>query len=1121
MKNTAKCKLFKPKIHLQTCLFVVLIAQLILSGVYAQTTNLTIKKKDVTVEEVLTAIEKNNQIVFFYAVKDVDLNRKVTINIVNQPISKVLEELFKNSSNSFKIDGKQVYITRKPKQADDVGKSEYKKRKIVGIVTDQNGDAIIGATVSVKGTKASTATDLHGRFYLSVPEQSVLSVSYLGYLPTEVNVGSDGFVSVEMAEDTKALEEVVVVAYGIQKKLTTIGAQSSLKVKDLKNLPVANMSNAIAGRIAGLIGVQRTGEPGYDVAQIYIRGISTFTNSSPLILVDGIERPFDFIDPEDIAGFTVLKDASATAVYGVRGANGVIIIETKKGEVGKPRVNIQVNQGITQFTQVPKFVDGPTYMSMANEAYKNTHPTSITPLYSEDAIQKTATGFDPELYPNVNWMKELFRENGLNHRINLNVNGGSERAKYYVSLGAYDELGLFRVDEMAKYNSSISFNRYNFTSNLSLQIFKNTKLDFGASGWLSNGNYPGSSTADIWNAAFVTTTISMPVRYSDGKMSGVRSGDVRNPYMLLTQTGYVTEVRSQVWSNIRLTQDLSSITEGLSVTGMFSFDNYNYHRIARTKSVDEWLAEGRDDNGQLIYATGTPIKTGSNYLGFDKTNLGNRQFYTEAAINYNRSFGKHDVSGLILYNQSDKIDGSANDFISSLPYRYQGIAARVTYAYDSKYLTEVNLGYNGAETFEKGHRFGLFPSVGIGWVASSEKFFQPITKVLQFLKFRGSYGVVGNSSIGGGRRFGYLTTVNEGLPGYSFGSGSGINYDGLDFQDYGSNVTWEKANKLNVGFELSTLAETLFLAADVFQENRTNIFLQRGDLPSYVGVRNSVYGNLGEIYSKGIDATITYNKKITKDLTAEFRGNFTWNNATIVQDAQSPFPFPWQQRIGRKYGQRFGKIALGLFQSQEEIANSPYQSGDIQPGDIKFKDLNGDGVINNYDEGPIGNGSMPSIVYGFGPSVSYKGIALGAWLKGFSSVDVYLNGEGFQPFAKEGSRGNLLTAITDRWTPENPGNNHLYPRLTYPSTVNTNYDNSSWWVKDGAFLRFQNVELSYTFQKRNWMKSIGLSHLRIYSIGYNLFTFSKFKLWDVELGDGKGANYPLIKTVNFGIECNF
>lgn len=1121
MKNTAKSKLFKPKIQLQPGLFVLLIAQLILSGISAQTTNITIKKTDVTVEEVLSTIEKRNQIVFFYAVKDLDLNRIVTIDVVNQPISKVLEELFKNSSNSFKVDGKQVYITRKPKQLDDNGKSGSKKSKIVGIVTDQTGEAIIGATVLVKGTKTATVTDFYGRFYLNVPEQSLLAVSYLGYVPIEVKVSTDDFVKVEMVEDPKALEEVVVVGYGTQKKLTTIGAQSSITVKDLKSQPIANMSNVIAGRIAGIIGVQRTGEPGYDVAQIYIRGISTFTNSSPLILVDGIERPFDNIDPEDIAGFTVLKDASATAVYGVRGANGVIIIETKKGEVGKPKVKIQVNQGITQFTQVPKFVDGPTYMRLANEAYKNTHPTSSTPQYSEDAIQKTADGTDPDLYPNVNWMKELFRETGQNHRINLNINGGSERAKYYVSMGAYNELGLFKVDEMAKYNSSISFNRYNFTSNLSLQVFKNTKLDFGASGWVSNGNYPGSSTASIWNAAFITTPISMPVRYSDGKISGVRAGDVPNPYMLLTQTGYVTEVRSQIWSNIRLTQDLSTITKGLFISGMFSFDNYNYHRIARTKTVDEWLAESRDDNGQLMYATGTPIRAGNNYLSFSKENNGNRQFYTEAAINYNRTFGIHDVSGLILYNQSDKIDGEADDFISSLPYRYQGIAARLTYAYDSKYLTEVNLGYNGAETFEKGHRFGLFPSVGIGWVASSEKFFQPITKVLQFLKFRGSYGVVGNSNIGGGRRFGYLTTVNEYLTGYSFGSGSGTSYGGLDFQDYGSNVTWEKANKLNLGFELRTLAEALFLAADVFQENRTNIFLQRGDLPLYVGVRNSVYGNLGEIYSKGIDATITYNKKITKDLVAEFRGNFTWNNATIVQDAQTPFPFPWQQRIGRKLGQRFGKIALGLFQSQDEIANSPYQSGDIQPGDIKFKDLNGDGVINNYDEGPIGNGSMPSIVYGFGPSVSYKGIALGAWLKGFSSVDIYINGEGFQPFEKEGSRGNLLTVITDRWTPENPGNSHLYPRLTYPSTINTNYDNSSWWVKDGAFLRLQNVELSYTFQNKNWLKSIGLSHLRIYSIGYNLFTFSKFKLWDVELADGKGANYSLIKTFNFGIECNF
>ena len=1119
MKNTTKCKLFRTIIQRRLGLLFVILAQVILTGVYAQTTNtLTIQRRNISVKEVLALIEKNNQIGFFYVDKDLDVNRKVTIDLKNQSVTNVLEELFKNTSNTFKIDGKQVYITKKAKPIEEKTKSTIKKSKITGVVMDQTGEGIIGAVIIVKGTKFATVTDFNGKFYLDVPDQSILTISYVGYLSKDVKIESSDFIKVEMLEDTKTLSEVVVVGYGTQKKLTTIGSQSSITTKDLKSQPIANITNAIAGRIAGIIGVQRSGEPGHDNSEIYIRGISTFTNSKPLVLVDGIEREFGNVDAEDIASFSVLKDASATAVYGVRGANGVILIETKKGEIGKPKINIRVNQGITQFTKTPQFSDGVTYMQMANEAYKNSNPNSTMPLYSNDKIQKTMDGSDPDLYPNVNWIKELFKESAQNRRVNMNVNGGSEKAKYYLSLGYYNETGMYKADNMSQYNSAINYDRYNFTSNLTLQLLQFTKLDFGASGWISDGNYPGSSSGSIWNSAFVLPPIAIPARYSNGFIAGNRAADVANPYDLLTQTGYVSELRSQLWSNIRLTQDLSPLLKGLSIYGLFSFDNYNQHTISRTKTVDSYLATGRDAKGDLVF---DQMRVGSNFLGYKRDNGGNRQFYEEAALNYSNTFGKHEIGGLFLYNQSDKVDAFALDFIASIPTRFQGIAARTTYAYDNKYLAEVNLGYNGSETFESGKRFGLFPSYGIGWVTSSETFFQPLTNVIQFLKFRGSYGIVGNSNIGG-RRFAYISTVNTTNDNvYSFGQTTDNSYKGTDIGDYRSNVTWEKAKKLNIGVEIRACKSALSLTVDLFQENRTGIFLQRGDLPDYAGVKSAPWGNLGEIYNKGIDATFSYNKKITKDLSIEFRGNFTWNRAIVVQNASAPWPYPWQQRIGRKLGQRFGKIALGLFQNKDEIANSPIQSGDIQPGDIKYKDLNGDGKIDSYDEGPIGNGSIPEMVYGFGPSISYKGFAVGAWFKGISSVDISVGGEGFQPFSQEGTRGNLLSNITDRWTPESPINNHTYPRLTYPSSANTNYNPSSWWIKDGAFLRLQNVELSYTFQQKNWLKSIGFTNLRIYMIGYNLLTFSGFKEWDVELGDGKGASYPLTKTLNFGIECQF
>lgn len=1088
---------------------------------YSQQTNLSLKFNSITVREVFNQIEESGEFVFFYNEDNIDVNRKISINLKNASIEKILTEVLKGTTNSFRIYGRQIVIldsgmTKVP-SVPKLSNDQIPKRSVYGTVLKEDGTPISGVTIAVKGSNMGTVSDLDGKFHLeNVPVNAVLLISFVGMKSQEVDITDRNTLNIVLQEESKGVDEVVVVGYSVQKKLTTIGSQSSITSKELNSQPVANISNVISGRVAGIIAVQRSGEPGYDGSEIYIRGISTFTNSNPLILVDGIERSFGNIDPEDIESFTILKDASATAVYGVRGANGVILIETKKGDIGKPKISVQATTGVTQFTRTPQFADGVTYLQMANEAYKNSNPNTQIPLYSSERITKTANGSDPDLYPNVNWIDEIFRDYGNNNRVNVNVTGGTEASKYYLSLGYYDETGLFKTAGNFKYNTSIKFTRYNFTSNLSLRILKNTKLDFGASGWMSDGNYPGSSTWQIWNAAFVSPPTLIPPVYSNGYSAYNRTGDVGNPFDLLFNSGYVNEMKNQIWSNIKVSQDLNSLVKGLTLYGMFSFDNYNRHRIARTKSVDAFLATGRDEEGKLILEQ---TRVGSNYLGYNRENGGNRQFYSEAALNYTQAFGKNDVGGMLLYNQSDKNDAFAGDFINSIPVRFQGIAARGTYSFDEKYLGEVNLGYNGSETFSTGKRFGFFPSYGIGWVASSEKFFESCSKIIQFLKIRGTYGIVGNSSIGG-RRFAYLATVAP-VAGYSFGMNSNNNYNGLDMGDYNVDVTWEKAKKINLGIELRTWANELSLAVDIFRENRTGIFLQRGDLPSYVGVRSNPWGNLGEVYNKGIDATLSLHKQLAHNLNIDFRGNFNWNRAIVVENANAPWPYPWQQRIGRKLGQRFGKIALGLFESEDEIMNSPLQAGDIQPGDIKYKDLNGDGKIDGYDEGPIGYGSLPEIVFGFGPSISYKGFAIGAWLKGISNVDISLNGEGLQPFRQEGLRGNLFSNITDRWTPGGQNTHPMYPRLTYPSTSNSNYDNSTWWVKDGSFLRVQNIELSYTFPQDGWTGKLGFTNLRIYAVGYNVLTFSRFKMWDVELGDGKGAQYPLIKTYNFGIDFQF
>lgn len=1077
--------------------------------------SISIDKTNISLLDALSNIRTQSGYSIMYDEELLRGAENVSIHVKDVPLAVALKQCFSNQPFTYTVNKKSIIITPKPYL--NTSAVQVAPVQITGKVTDEKGEPLPGVTVKLKDSNVAASTKTDGTYAIKLPAKSgTLVFSFIGYATQEVAVGSGTVINVILKEGATDLNQVTVVAYGVQKKLSVTGAISTVKAEDLKQ-PVANLTDVIAGRVAGIIGVQRSGQPGYDNAAIYIRGISTFTNSSPLVLVDGIERDFSQVDPEDISSFSVLKDASATAVYGVRGANGVIIIETKKGKIGKALINAQYDQGITQFTSIPKFADGVTYMNIANEAYKSSNPNDPNPKYSAARIANTASGTDPDLYPNVDWFKTIFNNSGQNKRARVNAQGGSENALYYLSLGYYDETGLYKTDGLANYNSAIKYSRVNFTSNLTLNVTKSTKVEFGAAGWISNGNYPGNSVDAIWNSAYLLPPILIPPVYSNGQHSQILTGDILNPYNLLTQSGYVTEFRSQLWSNIRVTQDLGAILKGLSATGMFSFDNYNSHTISRTKTVDGYLATGRDATGKLLT---TQTSIGTSFLGYARSNGGTRQFYDEAAINYKNSFKKNNFTGLILFNQQDKEDAFAADFISSIPYRYIGLAGRVTYDYASKYLLEGNFGYNGSEAFAPSHRFGFFPSFSAGWVLSEENFFKPLADVFQLVKIRYSNGVVGSSNIGG-QRFGYISTVGGGNGNYSFGqNGQNQTITGLDIGLYAVNVTWEKAHKQDLGFEVNMLNSNLTLEADLFQEDRTGVYRQRGDVPGSVGLLSLPYANLGEVLNRGVDGTITFNKRINRDWALGIKGNVTYNNAIDVNDANAPWPYPWQQRIGRPIGQRFGYTALGLYTSAADVANSPYQTGVNKPGDIKYKDLNGDGKIDSYDQGPIGYGSIPHFVYGFGPTISYKNFSIAGWFKGISNVDISLSGDGFQPFSQGGERGNLLAQITDRWTPTNPNPRPFYPRLTYGND-NMNYANSTWWLKNGAFMRLQTAELSYDFKGAQWMKPLGISTLSIYFIGYNLWTVSGFKLWDVELGDGKGATYPLTKTYNLGLKCAF
>ncbi len=833
----------------------------------------------------------------------------------------------------------------------------------------------------------------------------------------------------------------------------------------------------------------------------------TASMSAPLTLVDGVPRSFANVDPEDIESFSILKDASATAVYGVRGANGVIIINTKSGLKGRPKFTVRYTEGITTPTKITDFVDGATYMEMSNEA--STTRGGGT-LYSREVIEKTRTHADPYLYPNVDWMDEILRDYSHNRSANVNVSGGSDKAVYYIGLAYYDEDGMYKDTKLADYNSNTYYRRYNVTTNLTLNPFRTTEIKLGIQGYLANANYPASSQATIFESAYFTQPIYIAPMYPDGKL-GAFSGGGLNPVAELGATGYANQWRSQVYSNLRVTQQLC---KGLSITGMFSFDTYNYTSNRFTKSPNTYHATGRDANGNLIYEQ---TRQGTENLAYSLSAKGDRTIYLEAALNYKNTFGRHDVSGMLLFNQSDEINTKATNVEEALPYRFRGLAGRFTYGFDDRYFAEFNFGYNGSENFAPKNRYGFFPSMGLGWVISNESFFEPLTGVIQYLKVRGTWGQVGNSQISG-RRFAYLATVTDSSStSYTFGKNMDQNFGTTAINEYAVDVTWEVADKTDIGVDMRLLNNKLNFQFDYFKESREGIYLRRSSIPAYVGMINNPYGNIGRVENKGVEFSINYANS-WGDWSLSLMGNYSFNRNKVLED-DSTAAYPWQSTIGNKVGQRFGLVALGLFESYEEIAASPMQTGDTRPGDIKYKDVNGDGKIDEYDKVPIGWGSVPEIMYGFGFSIGWKNLSLTAMFQGAAHVDAMLSGEGVLPFSQGSSRGNLLSNITDRWTEQNPSQDVFYPRLSI-GNINMNYETSTWWLKNTDYLRLKNIELSYRLPDR-WMKRIHLDNARVFIQGVNLLTFSSFKIWDVELGDGRGARYPNIASVSLGVNFNF
>ena len=1110
---------------------------------YSQFKTLSVSMSNSTLREVLKTIEKSSQFVFFYLDDAVNLERKVSIDSKNKNIEEILSELFEGTSCTYRISDRQIFISGKAPASTE---QQQNKRKISGRVTDIKGEPLIGVNVTVDGDANGSITNMDGLYEIFVTKKSVvLKFTYIGFKTSEIRTNaSTNIYDVTLEEQVNELEETVIVGYGTQRKISNIGAQSSMKMEDIKT-PSASLTTTLAGRLAGVVAVQRTGEPGKDAADIWIRGISTPNTSSPLVLVDGVERSFNDIDPEDIESLTTLKDASATAVYGVRGANGVILIKTKPGKVGKPTVSADYYESFTRFTKMVDLADGITYMNAANEAMRN---DGIATKYTEDQIRNTIAGKDPYLYPNVDWLKEIFNDWGHNRRVNVNVRGGSEKVAYYASVSYFNETGMTVTDKnIDTYDSKMKYSRYNFTTNLNIDVTPTTKVEIGAQGYLGEGNYPAISSADLYNAAMSISPVEYPKMFfvnGEAFVPGTSTNNnFNNPYSQATRRGYDNLTKNQIYSNLRVTQDLDMLTKGLKLTAMYAFDVYNEIHVHqdRAESTYNFLDTSvpYDMNGQPILQR---IYEGSNVLSYKQETSGNKKTYLEASLNYDRTFNDdHRVSALFLFNQQSKLLYPKGTLEDAIPYRMMGIAGRATYSWKDRYFAEFNIGYNGAENFSPKHRFGTFPAFGVGWVVSNEKFWQPLSKAVSFLKIRYTDGKVGNSEVSD-RRFMYLDQMKEnGDYGYKFGP-NGTKWSGYETVNMAVDLIWEESRKQDLGIDLKLFNDNLSIVFDLFKERRENILLKREhSIPSFLGYNTSApYGNIGIIENKGFDGTIEYNKRINKDWVIALRGNVTFNKDKWIQGELPEQKYEWMNQYGHNINGVKGYVAEGLFTQTEiddmarweslsdankAITPKPFASqfGTVKAGDIKYKDLNNDGQIDAYDQTYISRGDVPTTVYGFGFTIGWKDLSVGMMFQGVAGAERVLNGSSVNPFNGGGGSGNLYSNIGDRWTEDNPDQNAFYPRLSYGSETTSNINNfqkSTWWVRNMNFLRLKTLQISYNLPKP-WVNKVHLKNAAVYVMGTNLFTLSRFKLWDPELNTDNGASYPNTTSYSVGINFTF
>lgn len=1026
-------------------------------------------------------------------------------------------------------------------------------RTVTGLLTESTGDPIMGATVIVKGSNRGVTTDENGRYMIKVADGEVLEYRYVGYNTVDRTVKRAlSTMNLQMVASSVNLNDVVVIGYGQQKKESVVASMNTIGPEEL-TIANRSLTNSIAGKISGVIAITRTGEPGWDDAQFWIRGVSSYAGGTdPLVLVDGVPRSMNNIDVDEIESFTVLKDAAATAVYGAEGANGVILVTSKRGKAQRTTVNFTAEHGFDTPMRLPSLMNSYEYLSLYNEAAWNDQGNPSVGFQqptSDEILEKYKTGADSDLYPSVNWM-DMLKKHTQSSRYTINFRGGGEKVHFFVSGSYYDADGIYKDNPMKQFNSNVNIKRYNLRSNIDFDLSKTTRMSVDMSGQYFTKTAPITSADQLFNIMTLFPVHVIPMMYSDGTASEHPNADVSygraNPYNLLNFKGYDKSWSATVQSKVSLEQQLDFITEGLSVKGCVSFDAYSEQFTNREMTAHSYYATGRDANGNLIKKT---INEGS-ALGNPTSGSsgGNKNIYIETSLNYKRSFDKNDVTGLLLYNQKETQYQNKSG-LELLPYRKQSVVARTTYGYDNRYMVEASFGMTGSENFAAGHRWGFFPAIGAAWFISHEKFMASMLPTINKLKLRASYGRTGNddlaSSLG---RFPYQASLNESGGGYNLGitaaeGGSATNWYGngiVENTAAAPHLSWEIEDKLNLGIDLGLFNGRVDMSVDYFHNRRHNILLQRQTVPEISGLRNNPMQNYGIVTNQGFDGNIVVKQNIGK-LNLTFRGNFTYTKNKIIEYDEIPHTYSYQDYTGNSIGQPLLYKAVGLYTPDDFVTTTNQTTGaqtytlkaglpnpnvSVSPGDIKYADLNNDGTIDDYDKTYHNkfHPETPAIVYGFGLNAEYKGFYGGIFFQGVenTSVNLLAKTANFMPFVNGGrDASSARSEVMDRWRVADPYNqNVLYPRM-HSSEFKYNERPSTWWYRSAGFLRLKNVEFGYQFDKKA-LRYFQMQNLRLYVQGTNLITWDHLKYWDPELGGANsGAKYPLSRVWTLGLEVTF